>query len=80
MYMNFPKLLHSAMFVGATNVGKTEYLLRILGTEYNNNFEFIVIMCPIIIQHIFPGSGFSMIRMFLLCVCGRKIKRMDQII
>ena len=25
---------------------KTEYLLRILETEYKNHFEFIVIMCP----------------------------------
>ena len=32
--MNFPKFPHSAMFVGATNVGKTEYLLRILETEH----------------------------------------------
>ena len=44
--MNFPKFRHSAMFVSATNVGKTEYLLRILEIEYKNHFEFIVIMCP----------------------------------
>ena len=43
--MNFPKFPHSAMFVGATNAGKTEYLLRILETEHKNHFEFIVIMC-----------------------------------
>ena len=36
------------MFVGAMNVGKTEYLLKILETEYKNHFEFIVIMCPTI--------------------------------
>ena len=47
--MNFPKFPHSAMFVGARNVGKTEYLLRILKTEYKNNFEFIVIRCPTIL-------------------------------
>ena len=46
--MNFPKFPHSAMFVGATNVGKTEYLLRI---EYKNHFEFIVIMCPRILDN-----------------------------
>ena len=49
--MNFPKFLHSAMFVGATNVGMAEYLLRILKTEYKNNFEFIVIMCPKILDN-----------------------------
>ena len=47
--MNFPKFPHSAMFVGATNVGKTEYLLRILEAKYTNHFEFIVIMCPTIL-------------------------------
>ena len=41
--MNFPKFPHSAMFVSAMNVGKTEYLLRILETEYKNHFELIVI-------------------------------------
>ena len=44
--MNFPKFPHSAMLVGALNVGKTEYLPRILETEYKNIFEFLVIMCP----------------------------------
>ena len=49
--MNLPKFPHSVMFVGATNVGKTEYLLRILETEYKNHFEFIVIMCPTILDN-----------------------------
>ena len=49
--MNFPKFPHSAMFVGATNVGKTEYLLRILQTEYKNHFEFVAIMCPRILDN-----------------------------
>ena len=48
--MNFPKFPHSAMFVGATNVGRTEYSLRILETEYKNHFEFIVILCPTILD------------------------------
>ena len=39
--MNFPKFPQSAMVVGATNVGKTEYLLRILETEYKKHFELI---------------------------------------
>ena len=48
--MNFPNFPHSAMFVGATNVGKTAYLLRILETEYQNHFEFIIIMCPTVLD------------------------------
>ena len=49
--MNFPKFPHSAMFVGVMNVGKTEYLLSTLETEYKNHFEFIVIMCPTILNN-----------------------------
>ena len=49
--MNFPKFPHGAMFVGAMNVGKTEYLLRIHETEYKNHFEFIVIRCPTILDN-----------------------------
>ena len=37
--------------VYSTNVGKTEYLLRILETKYENHFEFIVIMCPTILDN-----------------------------
>ena len=49
--MNFPKVPHNAMFVCAMNVGKTEYLHRILKTEYENNVEFTVIMCPTILDN-----------------------------
>ena len=49
--MNLPKFPHSAMFVGCTNVGKTEYLLRIIETEYKTHFEFIVILCPTILDN-----------------------------
>ena len=49
--MHLPKFPHSAMFVGCANVGKTEYLLRILETEYKNHFEFIVILCPTILDN-----------------------------
>ena len=46
--MNLPKFPHSAMFVGCTSCGKTEFLLRLLETVYKNHFEFIVILCPTI--------------------------------
>ena len=49
--MNLPKFPHSAMFVDSTNVGKSEYLLRLIETEYKNNFEFIVILCPTILDN-----------------------------
>ena len=69
--MNFPKFPHSAMFVGAMNVGKTEYLLRILETEYKNHFEFIVIMCPTILDnnktHLFRKWIFGDKNVFIMC-------------
>ena len=74
-YMNFPKFPHSAMFVGATNVGKTEYLLKLLEAEYKNHLissSLCVQQCQIIIRHIFQGSGFSMIRMSLSCVMWKE--------
>ena len=49
--MNLPKFPHSAMFVGVTACGKTEFLLRLLETVYNNHFEFIVILCPTILDN-----------------------------
>ena len=49
--MNLPKFPHSAIFVGVTACGKTEFLLRLLETVYKNNFEFIVILCPTILDN-----------------------------
>ena len=49
--MNLPKFPHSAMFVGVTGSGKTEFLLRLLETVYKSHFEFIVILCPTILDN-----------------------------
>ena len=49
--MNLPKFPHSAMFVGVTTFGKTEFLLRLLEIVYKNHFEFIVILCPTILDN-----------------------------
>ena len=46
--MNLPKFPHSAMFVGVTACGKTEFLLRLLEIVYKNHFELIIILCPTI--------------------------------
>ena len=50
-YMNLPKFPHSAMFVGVTACGKTEFLLQLLETIYKSHFEFIVILCPTILDN-----------------------------
>ena len=42
---------HSAMFLGVTACGKTEFFLRLLETKYKNHFEFIVILCPTILDN-----------------------------
>ena len=49
--MNLPKFPHSAMFVGGAASGKTEFLLRLLETVYQDYFEFIVILCPTILDN-----------------------------
>ena len=49
--MNLPKYPHSAMFVGITACGQTEFLLRLLETVSKNHFEFIVILCPTILYN-----------------------------
>ena len=50
--MNLPKFPHSAMLnVGVTACGKTEFLLKLLETVYKNHFEFIVILCPAILDN-----------------------------
>ena len=42
----FMKELHTALFVAPTGVGKTHLALSLLENEYNNHFDFIVIICP----------------------------------
>ena len=49
--MDLPEFPHSAMFVGVMACGKTEFLLRLLETEYKNHFEFIVILCPTMLDN-----------------------------
>ena len=49
--MNLPKFPHSAMFFGVTACRKTEFLLKLLETIYNNHFEFILILCSTILDN-----------------------------
>ena len=49
--MNLPKFPHSAMFVGVTDCGKTEFLLQLLEIKYKNHFEFIIILCPTVLDN-----------------------------
>ena len=49
--MNLLKFPHSAMLVGVTACRKTEFLLKLLETIYKNHFEFIVILCPPILDN-----------------------------
>ena len=49
--MNLLKFPHSAMFVGLMACGKTEFLLKLLETVYKNHFQFILILCPTILDN-----------------------------
>ena len=40
------KKAHSAIICGATDCGKTEFVLNLLETEYKSFFKYIVIICP----------------------------------
>ena len=42
----FMKELHTALFVAPRGVGKTYLALNLLESEYKNNFNFIIIICP----------------------------------
>ena len=37
---------HTALFIAPTGVGKDHLALSLLETEYRNNFDFIIIICP----------------------------------
>ena len=49
--MNLPKCPHSAMFVGVMACRNTKFLLRLLQTEYENHFEFIIVLCSTILDN-----------------------------
>ena len=66
------------MFVGCTNAGKTEYLHRIPETEYKNHFEFIVILCPTILDDKTYLSGRWILddkNVFIVCDGEGKLKK-----
>ena len=37
---------HTAVFSGLTGCGKTHRILGLLGNEYKDHFDYIVILCP----------------------------------
>ena len=82
-YMNLPKFPHSAMFVSVTACGKTEFLLKLLETVYKNHFEFIVILCPTILDNKTYLSRkwiFDYKNVFIVCdVKGKLNELMDKI-
>ena len=34
------------MFIGQTGCGKTHLVLELIENQYNNHFDYIVIVCP----------------------------------
>jgi hypothetical protein len=44
----FPKKPHCAIICGATECGKTKFILDLLETEYKHYYNYIVIFCPTI--------------------------------
>ena len=46
--MDLPHYPHCAIICGQTGCGKTEFVLDLLETEYQNIFKYIIILCPTI--------------------------------
>ena len=44
--MTYVKVPHTAIFSGPTSCGKTQRVLKLIETEYNQHFENIIILCP----------------------------------
>ena len=59
---------HTAFFTAPTGVGKTQLALNLLGNEYRNHFDFIVIISPRwnIMKRTRVEVGFGMILMSFL--------------
>ena len=74
--MNLQKFPHSTMFICVMACGKTEFLLQLLETKYKNRFEFIVILCPTILDNKTDLSGNWILndKNVLLCVTWKEIK------
>ena len=75
--MNLPKFPHLAMFVGVMACRKTEFLLQLLETVYNNRFEFIVILCPTISDnntYLCKKWIFDNKKVFIVCDVEGKLK------
>ena len=71
------------MFVGVTACRKTEFLLQLLETIYNNHFEFTVILCPTILDNKTYLSRkwiFDDKNVFIVCDVKGKLNEWDQII
>ena len=44
--INYVKEPHTAIFSGPTSCGKTQRVLDLIETEYNQHFENVIILCP----------------------------------
>ena len=44
--MGYIKKPHTAVLIGPTGCGKTHLVLELIERQYNNHFDYIVIICP----------------------------------
>ena len=42
------KKTHTSIFFGQTGCGKTHLVLELIEKEYNQHFDYIIIICPIL--------------------------------
>ena len=42
---------HTSIFIGQTGCGKTHLALELIEKEYNKNFDYIIIICPRLLEN-----------------------------
>ena len=43
---DYIKVSHTSIFIGHTKCGKTHLVFKLIEKEYNNHFDYIIIICP----------------------------------
>ena len=49
--MGYIKKPHTSIFIGQIGCGKTRLVLELIENQYNNHFDYIVIICSTLREH-----------------------------
>ena len=71
--MNYIKSAHTAIFVGQTGCGKTKLALDLIESEYEQVFDFIVIICPTFVDNKTYNRKWIFDDDYIYSICDKKI-------